>query len=169
MLTLGEMLIRIGAAALLGAMVGAERDLVGKEAGIRTNVLVAVGAALFTIISIIVPYIIAIEVLGEKHIADIIAGGGPLRIVSNVVVGIGFLGGGLLFRHGLHVRGVTTAASVWFIAAIGILAGIGEITFAVITTLSIVFLLVVLRKINVYKILGKKIPPKFFNEKQEKL
>lgn len=167
MLSLEEMLLRVAVAVVLGAIIGAERDIVGKEAGIRTNILVSAGASIFMILSIIIPYVIAVQSLGEEHIAEVIAGGGPMRIASNIVVGIGFLGGGLLFRYGLRVKGVTTAASVWFVAAIGMLAGAGVFDFAIVTTALIVFLLVILRKVDMYKLVGKKFKPIHDEEQEE--
>lgn len=159
MLTLEEMLFRVAVAIILGAIIGAERDIVGKEAGIRTNIMVSAGAAIFMVLSIVMPYVISIQGLGEEHIGEVIAGGGPMRIASNIVVGIGFLGGGLLFRYGLRVKGVTTAASVWFVAAIGMLSGAGLFDFAIVSTLAVVLLLVILRKVNLYKLVGKDFAP----------
>ena len=72
----------------------------------------------------------------------------PLRVMSQIVVGIGFLGAGIIVRQGLHVRSLTTAATVWFVAAVGVLAGIGLLQFATIATVGLVVLLFILRKID---------------------
>jgi putative Mg2+ transporter-C (MgtC) family protein len=95
---------RLALAALLGAFIGMERELRGYPAGVRTVALVAAGAALFTEVSRIM-------------------GGSEDRIAAGVVSGIGFLGAGLIFREGYTVRGITTAATVWAAAAIGMAVG----------------------------------------------
>jgi putative Mg2+ transporter-C (MgtC) family protein len=95
---------RLALAAFLGAFIGLERELRGYPAGVRTVALVATGAALFTEISRIM-------------------GGGEDRIAAGIVTGIGFLGAGLIFREGYTVRGITTAATVWAAAAIGMAVG----------------------------------------------
>ena len=154
MLTLGEMLIRISAAAVLGALIGVEREVAGKEAGVRTNILVASGTALFTIAGLSLPYIISPS---SQIVAEVIArNSGFLSIIGNIVVGIGFLGTGIIVKDGVHVRGLTTAASVWFVAAAGILCGIGLLTLAAIATLGVAGIVFVLRKIDLFGILNKK-------------
>jgi putative Mg2+ transporter-C (MgtC) family protein len=95
---------RLAFAAILGAFIGLERELRGYPAGVRTVALVALGAALFTEVSRIM-------------------GGSEDRIAAGVVSGIGFLGAGLIFREGYTVRGITTAATVWAAAAIGMAVG----------------------------------------------
>jgi putative Mg2+ transporter-C (MgtC) family protein len=97
-------LARLTLAALLGAFIGMERELRGYPAGVRTVALVATGSALFTEVSRIM-------------------GGGEDRIAAGIVSGIGFLGAGLIFREGYTVRGITTAATVWAAAAIGMAVG----------------------------------------------
>lgn len=157
MLTLEEMLIRLGVAVLLGAIVGIERDLAGKEAGVRTDVMVAAGAALFSIVGISLPYVIA---LSPTNLEEILArNSGFLGAIANVVVGVGFLGAGIIVKHGLHVVGITTAATVWFVAAVGVLCGIGLINFAVVSTLALTLLLAVLRRFDVHRFLSKNREP----------
>ncbi len=146
-LTFGQMMLRLSVAVLLGAVVGAERELVGKEAGIRTDIMVAAGAAVFSIASLSLPYIISLD---QQHLKDVLArNSGFLGLVANVVVGIGFLGAGIIVKEGAHVRGLTTAATVWFVAAIGVLCGIGLIKFGVTVAVGLTLLLLVLRKIGV--------------------
>src|SRR5207247_9165341 len=95
-----------------------ERERDGKAAAVRTHMLVAVGSALFTLVS-------------AYGFRDLLAGGGnvvradPSRIAAQIVTGIGFLGAGVIFRQGFTVRGLTTAASLWVVAAIGMAAGAG--------------------------------------------
>lgn len=146
MLTLGEMLARLGVAVLLGLLVGLERESIGKEAGVRTDMLVAAGAAIFAIIGITLPYIISAP---TGNLTDVIArNSGFLAVIANVVVGIGFLGAGIIVKQGVHVRSVTTAATVWFVAAVGVLCGIGLLEFAAIASGAMIILLLVSRKLN---------------------
>lgn len=106
--TLISYFLRLILACVLGGMIGLERDLHGRNAGIRTNVLVCVGSALFTIVSISV------------------RGADPSRIAAQIVCGIGFLGAGAILKDGFNIRGLTTAAYMWFIAAVGISCGLGQ-------------------------------------------
>ena len=153
MLTLEQMLLRILTAAALGALVGVEREMAGKEAGVRTNILVASGTALFTLAGLSLPYIISPS---PEVVVEVIArNSGFLSIIANIVVGIGFLGTGIIVKEGVHVRGLTTAASVWFVAAVGILCGIGLLTLALIATLGVAGIIFVLRKIDLFGILNK--------------
>jgi len=120
-------LLRIVVAAALGGAVGIERELRDHDAGFRTHMLVAVGSALFTIVS-------------AYAFRDFLVGGGavvradPTRIAAQIVTGIGFLGAGAIIRQGLSVRGLTTAATLWVVAAIGMAVGAGYYGGAVITT-----------------------------------
>src|SRR5215468_7264271 len=120
-------LLRIVVAALLGGVVGIERELRDHDAGFRTHMLVAIGSALFTIVS-------------AYAFRDFLTGGGaevradPTRIAAQIVTGIGFLGAGAIIRQGFSVRGLTTAATLWVVAAIGMAAGAGFYSGAIITT-----------------------------------
>jgi len=125
---------RLLLAAALGAVLGLEREYHRKPAGLRTNILIALGSALFTIVSIVV---------GTR-------GGTPDRITAQVVTGIGFLGGGAILRSGTTVHGMTTAATIWVNAAIGIAAGAGEFAIASLTTLLTIVVLAVLAPIERY-------------------
>ncbi len=150
------MLIRLLAAGLLGALIGYERETIGKEAGVRTDMLVAMGSAVFSMVSLVLPYLIALPALGQDHIAEILArNGGALRTISNVVVGVGFLGAGIIFREGGRVKGMTTAASIWFVAAVGMLVGIGLIKLAVVASIVVVVALYGLRKVDFYRFTRK--------------
>ena len=112
-----EWLARLGLAALLGGLVGFERGSSNKAAGVRTNMMVGLGAATFTAVAF-----------------DGFGPGEASRIAATVVTGVGFLGAGAIFRHGLNVTGLTTAASLWTVAAIGVTAGAGELVAACIAT-----------------------------------
>lgn len=114
-----ELIARLLLAAVLGAAVGLERELRQKSAGLRTNTLIAVGAALFTLMSI---------ELAEGTPAD------RTRIAAQIVTGIGFLGAGAILRTGSGISGLTTAATVWVNAAIGMAAGGGEYHLALMAT-----------------------------------
>ncbi len=141
-------------ALALGAMVGLERELVGKDAGIRTAMLVSAGAAIFAMISITLPYIVAVS---PQNLPDVIArNSGFLGMAANIVVGIGFLGAGIIIKTNEHVRGLTTSAVVWATAAVGTLVGGGIIRFAIFAAALITLLLYFLRKIKLYE----KIRPK---------
>jgi putative Mg2+ transporter-C (MgtC) family protein len=120
-------LLRLAVAALLGGLVGLERELDEKAAGLRTHILVAAGTALFTLVSAYGFHEFLTRVGGVVR-ED------PSRIAAQIVTGIGFLGAGVIFRQGLSVRGLTTAASLWLVAAVGMAAGAGFWEGAVIAT-----------------------------------
>jgi putative Mg2+ transporter-C (MgtC) family protein len=125
---------RLLLAAGLGATLGLEREYRQKPAGLRTNILIALGSALFTIVSSLV-----------GHDA-----GSPDRISAQIVTGIGFLGGGAILRSGNTVHGLTTAATIWVNAAIGMAAGGGHFALATITAVLTLVVLVVLPPIEAY-------------------
>ena len=131
---------------VLGTIIGIERELVGKEAGVRTTMLVCAGSSIFAMLSIIIPYFASVP---PEELQNVI----PDKILSNIVVGIGFLGAGIIIKTGEHVRGLTTAAVVWFAAAVGALAGLGLIEFAVVSAIIMSGTLYLLRKIDLYKII----------------
>lgn len=121
-----DTLMRLAVAALLGAAIGLERELDEKAAGLRTHMLVAAGSALFTLV-------------GAYGFSSFLSHGkvvsyDPSRIAAQIVTGIGFLGAGVIFRQGFSVRGLTTAASLWLVAAIGMAAGAGYWAGAVLAT-----------------------------------
>jgi putative Mg2+ transporter-C (MgtC) family protein len=107
-------ILKVIVAAFLGAIVGLERELAHKVAGIRTHSLVCLASALFT----------SISVDAFRQYVGVV-GYDPSRIISNIVVGIGFIGAGAILRHGTRVEGTTTAASLWAVAAIGVSVGLG--------------------------------------------
>src|SRR4051812_40692912 len=122
-----EVLGRVALAAALGAVLGLERELRDREAGLRTHLLVSVGSALFTIVS----------AYGFREFltsGQSVVRADPTRIAAQIVTGIGFLGAGAIIRQGLSIRGLTTAATLWVVAAIGLASGAGYYSAAVITT-----------------------------------
>jgi putative Mg2+ transporter-C (MgtC) family protein len=138
----GEAVVRLLVAAVLGAFVGVEREMTDQPAGLRTHIAVAVGAALFGVIS----------TLGfqefDRPRAESTMQADVTRVASNVVVGIGFLGAGVIFRQGSTIKNLTTAASLWAVAAIGLAAGIGNPTTGAVATLVLLASLVVLRPLR---------------------
>jgi putative Mg2+ transporter-C (MgtC) family protein len=133
-----ELLLRLGLAVFLCALIGLERELREREAGLRTHMLVGLGSALFTIIS----------AYGFRELLDAgptVVRTDPTRIAAQVVTGIGFLGAGAIIRQGFSVRGLTTAATLWLTAAIGMAAGAGSYTAAIVTTAIALFSLWPLR------------------------
>jgi putative Mg2+ transporter-C (MgtC) family protein len=116
-LDLGEAASRLVIAAVLSGIIGFEREVAQKAAGLRTHMLVGLGASVFSLLS-----------------AEAFEGSDPARVAAQVVTGIGFLGAGAIFRHGFTVRGLTTAAGLWSAAAVGMAAGIGEWEVAVLAT-----------------------------------
>jgi putative Mg2+ transporter-C (MgtC) family protein len=126
-LELWEGLLRLGLAAVLAGVIGIERELREQEAGLRTHMLVCVGATMFMLVGV---YGWSDYRLGN----DIGVVVDPSRVASYVVSGIGFLGAGAIIRHGINVRGLTTAASLWVVAAIGVSVGAGMYVLAIATT-----------------------------------
>lgn len=126
-----EMIARLFLAVILGAVIGIERELVNKSAGFRTHVLVAVGSCLMMIISISMPFIQFPGQLTRISVGD------PGRIAAQVVSGIGFLGAGAIMHSGISIKGLTTAASLWAMAGIGLAVGAGLYTTAVAGTILI--------------------------------
>jgi putative Mg2+ transporter-C (MgtC) family protein len=122
-------IIRLAVAAGVGMAIGIERELREQAAGLRTHMLVSVGSCLFTLVSV--------------YGFDAFAGGAstrpdPSRVAAQIVTGIGFLGAGAIIREGMSVRGLTTAASLWVVAAVGMAVGVGAYWaagFAVVVTI----------------------------------
>ena len=145
MLTFEQMAVRLLVALALGALIGLERQLVGKEAGIRTGMLISGGAAIFSMIALTLP-----EIFSLSNPLITVSDAGFPSIIANIVVGIGFLGAGIIIKNdGSRVHGMTTAAVIWTTAAVGTLVGVGLTKFAVFSTVLIAGLLYVLRKVRV--------------------
>ena len=132
MMGLSQIMTRVVAAMIFGSIMGLERELAGKEAGLKTEMLVAGGSALFTLISLNLPYVISTD---PEIVSRIITGGGFAGIIANIVAGIGFLGTGIIIKTTGHVHGLTTAALVWTTGAIGIMAGLGMFEVALTSTI----------------------------------
>ena len=124
-----------------GFLIGAERELTNKWAGLRTHILVCLGACVFTLLSL----------YGFPPHANPVGGasvGDPARIAAQIVTGIGFIGGGTVLRQGLTIQGLTTAATLWICAAIGMAAGCGKYSLSIATTIIAIFALVLIRVIE---------------------
>lgn len=125
-------LLGIILAIVLGAAVGLEREIRGKAAGLRTNILICLGAAVFTIIS--------------KQMAE--PGGSFTRIAAQIVTGVGFLGAGAIIRDRGGVHGLTTAATIWLVASIGMACGAGFYNLAITSTIIAIVVLMGLAKLT---------------------
>jgi putative Mg2+ transporter-C (MgtC) family protein len=126
-----DIAVRLVVASLLGAGIGLEREIHDHPAGMRTHLLVAVGSALFTVVSIFG----FVDVLGAGQGTPV----DPSRVAAQIVTGIGFLGAGAILKFGTTVRGLTTAASLWTAAAIGMAAGAADYILAAVGTAIVVF------------------------------
>ena len=142
-------LFRISLAVILAFIPGIERELTGKFAGLRTHILVCLGACVFTILSVY-----GFEMRSNLEPTEL---GGlsrpfiqndPARIAAQVITGIGFIGAGTVMRHGSNVFGITTAATLWVCAAIGMSCGCGEYTTAIIASLATLFVLILIRRLE---------------------
>ena len=110
----GEVLLRLLAAAALGAGIGVDREVRGKPAGMRTHALVSLGAALVLLVTV------RVAPVGFEHV-DAVS-----RVIQGIIAGVGFLGGGAILKSSESVHGLTTAASIWFVAALGAACGVGQ-------------------------------------------
>jgi putative Mg2+ transporter-C (MgtC) family protein len=126
-LSLGELFLRIVIAAVLGGLIGFERELSDQPAGFRTHILVALGAALFTLAG-------AYGLEDFVDDSEVTARIDPTRVAAQIVTGIGFLGAGAIIQRGVSVRGLTTAAALWVTAAVGMAAGFGYVAGALAVT-----------------------------------
>lgn len=124
------LLPKVFVATICGLIVGWERELKNKVAGIRTHIIVCVGACLFTVVGV---------VLAQQYKVD------PTRIIGQIVTGIGFLGAGVIFKQSDKVVGVTSAAFIWLVASIGVLIGIGYLWTSIVFTLGFLAMLIALQ------------------------
>jgi putative Mg2+ transporter-C (MgtC) family protein len=129
-----EVILRVSIAALLGAAVGFERERQGQPAGLRTHMILVIGAALMMTLSINL----------AMQFQPMVPNGDPARLAAQVVSGIGFLGAGAILRYGATIKGLTTATSLWTMAGVGLAVGAGHILVAVAVTLLILAVLILL-------------------------
>lgn len=143
-----EMLLRIFAAVVAGALIGYERSYHGRPAGFRTHTLVCAASSLLMLVTVYEAH--WVRVASETVRLD------PTRMAQGIMTGIGFLGAGVIIKEGLSVRGLTTAASIWMTAAIGILAGVGfyfPLAVSVVTTIGV---------LSVFRIIESRMPSQVY-------
>lgn len=125
------LIVPLFVALVLGLIIGIEREFVGKEAGTKTYSLVTMGSALFTVLSF------------DPNFPD------PSRIIAQIVMGIGFIGAGLIIFHQNKIHGLTTAAALWTMSAVGVAVGMRYYVLSIACTLLILFILYVVRKMRI--------------------
>jgi len=141
--------MRVLGAVLIGGMIGMERTYHGRPAGFRTHALVCVASTLLMIVTVYQgQWMHAVPVGGIQT--------DPTRMAQGIMTGIGFLGAGVIFKEGLTVRGLTTAASIWVTSAIGILVGVGFYFLAVLGALAALLIL------SVFRFIESKLPSEFY-------
>jgi putative Mg2+ transporter-C (MgtC) family protein len=143
-----DLALRLTAGLVLGAIIGFERELHRQPAGFRTHSLVALGAALFAIVS------------GYGFAGD---NADPTRIAAQIVSGIGFIGAGTILQYRGHIRGLTTAASLWSVAAVGVATGTGLYVLAVVATILILVVLSLLDRLEKFARRRYNLPPPVYN------
>jgi putative Mg2+ transporter-C (MgtC) family protein len=137
-----DILVKLILAAVAGGLVGLERERHGRPAGLRTNILVSVGACAMMIIS--EAFYLKYGMLDTESAVRF----DPSRVAAQIVTGIGFLGAGVILKEGISVRGLTTAASLWVVASLGMAFGMGHFTLGAITTALVLASLVFLKKLD---------------------
>jgi putative Mg2+ transporter-C (MgtC) family protein len=138
----GDVVARLLVAALLSGLVGMEREATDQPAGLRTHMALGLGAALFGVVSTL-----GFDEFDQRR-ANSVLQADVTRVASQVVVGVGFLGAGVIFRQGNAIRNLTTAASLWAVAAIGLACGVGDLGTAGVATVVLLVSLVLLRPIR---------------------
>jgi putative Mg2+ transporter-C (MgtC) family protein len=136
----GELFLRLTIAAVFGALIGFDRELQNKPAGLRTHTLISLAAALFTLIT----FELHAELANSPHASN----ADPIRIIEAVTSGVAFLAAGAIIRSGGNVQGLTTGANMWLAGAIGVACGAGYYTIATLAALFAVIVLTVLRKLE---------------------
>ena len=140
-----RIIIQLLLAVFLGGLMGIEREYVGKAAGVRTFSLVSLAACLFTILSREAFNVF----LGQEGISY-----DPSRMAGNVIIGIGFLGAGLIIFRGIKIEGLTTAAALWAVSAVGMAVGCRFYVIAIFAALLVVLILAVFRRLRIDQMLG---------------
>jgi putative Mg2+ transporter-C (MgtC) family protein len=130
-----ELAVKFIVAALCGGAIGMEREVTGKPAGLRTSILISIGSMLFTVMSV--------------HLAAL-SNGDPTRIAAQIVSGIGFLGAGVILHRDGGVKGMTTAAMIWLMAALGVMIGAGYLLSAMAISLATVVTILLLGRVEVW-------------------
>lgn len=131
----GDFITRILLSLVLGFVIGLEREITNKSAGLRTNILVCVGSCLFTVLSI----------YGFSTTLSIYPMGDPARVAAQILTGIGFIGAGTVLRHGTSIYGLTTAATLWITASVGMACGCGKYSMAILCVILTIATLTLIR------------------------
>jgi putative Mg2+ transporter-C (MgtC) family protein len=131
-----DIILKILLAAMLGGIIGLERELSHKDAGLRTNILIAIGSTLITVLSV--------KIAATSNVAD------PARLTAQIVTGIGFLGAGAIIQARFAIHGLTTAATIWTVAAIGIAVGSGYYLLAFLVAILVLVVLTVFKFLLAY-------------------
>lgn len=139
-----SIVLRLVLAGVLGGVIGFERDMHGRAAGLRTNLLVCMGSALFMLVS----EIVANRAMGSSMGTTIGRFADPGRIAAQIITGIGFIGAGAIIKEGFNVRGLTTAACLWLVAGIGMAVGAGLYQLGIYSTVIGVVALVALKNLD---------------------
>jgi len=137
-LTDSRALLLMGVSAVCGAMIGLEREHADKPAGLRTNMAICLGSTLFTLAS----------VYSWQHIAGASPTVDPGRIAAQIVTGVGFIGAGVIMKTGLHIVGITTASTIWLVAAIGMVIGLGLPLLGFLVAVGTTFMLFLLGRVE---------------------
>ncbi len=132
MLAADEVIVRILLSIIFGGIIGLERQYHDKPAGFATNTLICTGSTVFTLLSVY---------------SGMMLGGDPARIAAQIVAGVGFLGAGSILREGNKISGLTTAAGIWLVAAVGMAVGYGEFTIAGIATICVLIVQLFIRNL----------------------
>jgi putative Mg2+ transporter-C (MgtC) family protein len=148
----GHELLSLGLAAVFGAGIGLEREIRGKPVGLRTNILICLGACVFTVVS---------RRMGAEF------GGSPVRMAAHIVGGIGFLGAGAIIRNHGTVQGATTAATIWLVASVGVATGAGLFVLASVTVGLALFILLALNPLE-QKLIRRHQGPKRYATPEER-
>jgi len=135
----GTVLLRLGISFAAGTIIGFEREAHHQPAGLKTHILICIGSTLLMLLSIYIP---------QTYTS--FQNGDPGRIAAQVVTGVGFIGAGAILRMGINVRGLTTAASIWAIAAIGLAIGAGMYLPAIISIALMLFVLIIVEQLEKY-------------------
>lgn len=147
-----QIVLRLGAAVLFGGIIGYERELKERPAGLRTNMMVALAAAMFTLL------MNELVAEGARTAGDHIKID-TLRIIEAVIAGVAFLGAGAIFRSGGQVGGLTTGASLWMSGALGVASGAGFIALAAVAVVFAVVVLIVVGRFEAHVLNTKPVPP----------
>ena len=139
-IAMGDAALRLGVAVALGAVIGFEREVKGGSAGLRTHMMVALAAALFTILSFEIYHIV--ETQQSRPAADL------LRLLDAITAGVAFLAAGAIIRHGDRIKGLTTGTGLWVAGAVGMAAGLGFYALAAVAALIAVIVLGLLRMLE---------------------